>query len=116
MPKARACVNADKQNLNREYYKDCKFKAKRVDKRVELALLDDILKQIDVATERGCIGKHYFTSGVGARLRRIVEEDKKDLEISETYVGIIGKEINAIYYFLEHGEFPKTRNSYARVT
>lgn len=79
-----------------------------MDKEEELALLNDILRQIDVATERGCIGKHYFTFGLGERLRRIVEENKKDLEISETYVGVIGKEIIAIYYFLEHGEFPNT--------
>lgn len=79
-----------------------------MDKKEELALLDDILKQIDAATERGCIGNHYFTFGMGDLLRRIVEEDKKDLEISETYVGVIGKEINEIYYFLEHGQFPNT--------
>lgn len=79
-----------------------------MDKEEELALLNDILKQITVAAERGCIGNHYFTFGMGERLRRIVEEDKKDLEISETYLRVIGKEINEIYYFLEHGEFPNT--------
>ena len=77
-----------------------------MDKEEELALLNDLLKQIDVATERRCIGKHFFTSAMGERLRRIIEEDKKDLKISETYVEIIRKEIDEIYYFLEHGEFP----------
>jgi len=79
-----------------------------LDKKEALTLLDGILKQIDVATKRGCIGNHYFTFGMGDLLRRIVEEDKRDLEISETYVGVIGKEIKAIYYFLEHGQFPNT--------
>ena len=79
-----------------------------MDKKEELTLLDDILKQIDLATERGCIGNHYFSFGMGDQLRRIVEEDKKDLEISEAYIGVVGKEISAIYYFLEHGQFPNT--------
>ena len=65
-----------------------------------------LLPQIDIAIKRGRIGQHIFTSVTGERSRKIVEDDKKILEISEMQTKRIKKEFEDINYYLEHGDFP----------
>jgi hypothetical protein len=71
------------------------------EKKKSLALLDDLTKGVNEAMDRGYIGQHTFTSGIGEQLLKIIEDDKRKIESEETK-----KHIKEIYHYLAHGEFP----------